>query len=293
MAISACNSVDVPPISTPTPTETATAAAEPTLSPVSTQVSPKDGTVQVCVPEGNFTMGTTDEQVTRLCVKLGGYPDCTSWYSNEKPQHTVWLDAYWIDRTEVTNAQYAKCVADGVCQKPYERKPKSSEIYYGNVQYANYPVTYLDWTMAATYCKWAGRRLPTEAEWEKAARGTDGRTYPWGDDAPTCRLANYYDGKNYCVGYTSAVGSYPDGASRYGALDMAGNVWEWVTDWYGESYYGSSPLRNPLGPESGEYRVLRGGTWDFFVWGLRSAYRYWGDPVDNGYNYGVRCAASS
>jgi len=279
-ATSACSGVEATATITPARTDSAV-----------TQVSPKDGMVQVFVPEGNFLMGVTDEKVTRLCEKLVNNPDCPSWFEDQKPQHTVWLDGFWIDRFEVTNTQYAKCVADSTCLKPYDKKPKSSEVYYGVEKYANSPVTYLDWDMAATYCKWAGRRLPTEAEWEKAARGTDARLYPWGNEAPSCKLANYLE-KKYCYGYTSPVGSYPDGASPYGAMDMAGNVLEWTADRYGAAYYSNSPSRNPSGPESGEARVLRSSAWDIFVWELSSTYRTADNHGSRIYNYGVRCAAN-
>jgi formylglycine-generating enzyme required for sulfatase activity len=282
LALGACQGVDGPSYSTRLP-----------IIPVATQVSPKDEMVQVFVPEGDFLMGTSDEEAAQLCSQFGNPHYCVNWYTDEKPQHIVWLDAFWIDRSEVTNAQYAKCVENGDCQEPDTKSPSSSEYYYFASQYADYPVTYVNWDMAAAYCKWAGRRLPTEAEWEKAARGSDGRLYPWGNDAPACSLANYLAGGNTCAGsQISMVGSHPEDASPYGAFDMAGSVWEWMADRYSAGYVESSSVRNPTGSENGESRVLRGGAWDFFTWGLGSAYRNWYNPAEAIYNFGIRCAAS-
>jgi formylglycine-generating enzyme required for sulfatase activity len=234
----------------------------------STQVSPIDNMVQVYVPAGSFQMGSD------------------SGNSDEKPVHTVTLDAFWVDQTEVTNKMYALCVGAGECPPPSSTKSYTLDSYYGNAQYDNYPVIYVSWNNAKAYCEWAGRRLPTEAEWEKAARGTDGRIYPWGDAAPESTMLNFN------VGDTTEVGKYPNGASPYGALDMAGNVWEWVNDWYGESYYSNSPSENPQGPDSGQFRALRGGSWNYYDRLVRAASRDWFAPDDFNNNFGFRCARS-
>lgn len=262
------------PVSTntplPTETRTSTASPTPTLGIGSTWTRPADGMVMVYVPEGEFTMGSDS-------------------YDNEQPVHTVYLDAFWIDETEVTNAMYALCVRAGACDPPSDTSSYTRTSYYGNMQYDNYPVNYVSWNDAQAYCAWADARLPTEAEWEKAARGTDGRTYPWGNTSPTCNLANYRPSGNGCAGDTSAVGSYLAGASPYGALDMAGNVWEWVNDWYDENYYSQSPTSNPQGSASGQDRVVRGGSWGYRGIDVRSAVRDWFGPDFANDDIGFRC----
>jgi eukaryotic-like serine/threonine-protein kinase len=269
-------------------------ARPPTRGVVSTKVSPKDSMLQMYVPAGDFLMGTTEDQMNAYSI-MTHYVD----WGNEGPQHSVYLDAFWIDQTEVTNAQYARCVASGQCTKPYDTKSYTRPSYFGDSQFADYPVIFVDWNQAQAYCAWAGRRLPSEAEWEKAARGPDGRTFPWGDAAPNQYLLNYH---NY-IGDTTAVGSYPSGASFYGALDMAGNVWEWVNDWYSQSWYQSylATNPNPTGPDYGDLRVQRGGFWgNDDVYYVRSAYRYGNAPDFLAYDIldlwdlsiGFRCATS-
>ncbi|MFQ5616237.1 MAG: formylglycine-generating enzyme family protein, partial [Anaerolineales bacterium] len=154
---------------------------------------------------------------------------------SEKPQREVHVDAFWIDQTEVTNGMYAYCVFEGNCEEISIGVSLTHADYYSNLSFGEYPVVNVTWEQAQTYCQWGGRRLPTEAEWEKAARGVDGRVYPWGDQPPMCNLAsfgNYAAGEATCVQDITQAGTYPEGASPYGALDMAGNVWEWVADWY-------------------------------------------------------------
>ncbi len=222
-----------------------TLAPVPSSAPAAslTQVSPKDGMVVINIPAGDFLMGSADSDKEAN--------------SDEKPQHKVYLDAFWIDKTEVTNAMYALCVRAGACSSLIETRSFARAGYYNSPQYKDYPVIYVSWDDANRYCRWAERRLPTEAEWEKAARGADGRLYPWGDAAPNPSLLNF----NKNAGDTTQVGKYLEGASTYGVLDMAGNVWEWVGDWYDEKYYSKSPNRNPEGPASGGFGILRGGAW--------------------------------
>jgi serine/threonine-protein kinase len=234
------------PQATPTATQTLTPRPTATATPKAgaTRVIGPDNAVMVYVPAGPFWMGSTDPQVDdalALCSKYRS--DCDrELFSNEQPPHQVSLDAYWIDQTEVTNTQYTQCVNAGGCTPPSDSNSYTRDSYYDNPEYDAYPVIFVSWDQANAYCEWAGKRLPTEAEWEKAARGTDRRTFSWG---------NAFDGSkvNFCDlncslewtdldwddGYadTAPAGSYPSVASPYGVLDMAGNVWEWVADWYG------------------------------------------------------------
>jgi len=257
-----------------------------TMAPVAVQtmVWERDNSVMVYVPAGEFSMGSSDAQVDgtlALCSENVG--NCERrWFEDEQPQHTVYLDAFYIDKAEVTNAQYRLCVEAGACNAPL------NTIYYDKADYAQHPVVYVSWNDADAYCRWAGKRLPTEAEWEKAARGTDGRTYPWGEGID-CDHAQYGE----CGGQTMPVGSKPKGTSPYGALNMAGNVLEWVADWYDSGYYSQSPARNPPGPGSGEFRGLRGGSWDNRPHLVRTAGRFWDKPDARYYDVGFRCARGS
>jgi serine/threonine-protein kinase len=231
--------------------------------------------IEMYVPAGDFLMGSSDAD-----------GDAYPW---EKPQHTVTLSAFWIDRSYVTNGKYALCVLAKACQEPHAVSSNSIDLYYGNAQYDDYPVIDVSWYDAQAYCQWAGRRLPTEAEWEKAARGTDGRLYPWGNNPPTTDLADF-NGKHWDVVKT---GSYPGDASPYGVLDMAGNAWQWVADWYAPDYYQHSPTVNPSGPAAGQNRVLRGGSYHYSEIGLRSAYRFSKDPAYFDSETSFRCVQNT
>jgi eukaryotic-like serine/threonine-protein kinase len=234
---------------TQSPTATAAltdtpAAASPTAA-AQMRTSPIDGMPQVFIPAGTFRMGGMD---------VRSAPD-------ERPAHNVTLDAYWMDQLEVTNAMYKLCLQTGPCTAPQNIKSTDRRPdYFNNPEYKDYPVVYVTWLQAQVYCEWAGGRLPSEAEWERAARGDDWRTFPWGEDKADGLRANF----NMLVGDTSRVGTYPLGASPFGVLDMAGNVAEWTHDYYSGSYYASlgENTVNPTGPETsaGLKRVVRGGT---------------------------------
>jgi formylglycine-generating enzyme required for sulfatase activity len=232
----------------------------------------------------------------------------------------VYLDGFYIDQTEVTNAMFTKFIDATNYQTDAEKqgsglvldiaKQTWSDVQGANWQYphgpgsnlndlGNHPVVQVSWNDATAYCQWAGGDLPTEAQWEKAARGSDGRIYPWGDQPPAGNLLNSADrsldvtwaDKSIDDGYqfTAPVGHYPAGASPYGVLDMAGNVWEWVRDGYDDKYYASSPARNPENTTKSDARMLRGGSWNNEAPNLRASNRLRSIPVNRDEVFGFRC----
>jgi formylglycine-generating enzyme required for sulfatase activity len=229
------------------------------------------------VPAGEFTMGT-DEISNSVAVQDNIDISYFS-YDDLKPVRQIYLGAYYMDKYEVTNAVYKLCVDSGVCVLP------KITVLYDNPEYSNHPVIEVDWNNANDFCKWRGTRLPTEAEWEKAARGTDGRSYPWGEGISASRT-------NYGTSSTMEVGSIEGGVSPYGIYDMAGKAWEWVNDWYLASYYKASPASNPLGPETGTRKVFRGGGFDSNALSLQVFARGSENPTFRWRAGGFRCALS-
>jgi formylglycine-generating enzyme required for sulfatase activity len=269
------------PVPTQAPTKRPTPEGLPSSGALGdTWVRPADGMVMVYVPGGTYRMGT---DVGDPLVQ-----------DDEVPPHAVTLGGFWIDQTEVTNEQYARCVAAGACQPPFAPMFERHERYYGSSDTADYPVIYVSWLHATEYCVWAGGALPSEAQWEYAARGPESLTYPWGNSPPSEALLNY----DKIINDPVAVGSYPAGASWCGALDMAGNVYEWMNDWY--SRYTPEAQTDPTGAERGIGHVLRGGSWfdgAEFVraanrYVIREAYRDYVVPSGHGFNFGFRCVVS-
>lgn len=221
----------------------------------------------VYIPAGWFWMGCSPKDA-----------QCSN---DETPYHKVYLNAYYIDKTDVTARAYSTCVNAGACTPP----DSGYNCNGGVAGRAEYPANCVDWNQARAYCTWAGKDLPTEAQWEKAAKGTDGRVYPWGND---------WDESKVCFNTSSTcpVGQHQNGASPYGVLDMSGNVWNWCSDWYHSSYYRNSPDHNPQGPDTGMYRVLKGGSWNYFNFDsmyLRSSFRYYDAPYIRRSSIGFRC----
>ena len=273
-------------------------------------LSAKDGMEMVFVPAGEFLMGSMENDSVA--------------YNDEIPQRTVYLDEFWIDKTEVSNAMFGRFVEETGYQTDAEKEGAGftynrAEENWISTEGANWqhpfgpdsnlegledhPVVQMTWYDAQAYCEWAGRRLPTEAEWEKAARGTDGRKHPWGNESVEKHLVNFSDynfpakwsHESMDDGYylTAPVDSYPEGASPFGALNMVGNAWEWVADWYDENYYKEEPPdRNPSGPEEGYARSLRGGSYSNGMRWIRTTYRGGRDPSTADMGFGFRCAKS-
>lgn len=294
--------------------------------PVTSVVRPLDGMEMVRVPSGSFTMGTGGLGWLRFTGSLGWGNLRLHPLKNETPAHTVALDAYWIDETEVTvdrfrvfveETGYVTSAERGNGGRPWTEGPKKEEWPLrpeidwlhpvdGSMEgEGSHPVVQVSWRDADAYCAWAGARLPTEAEWERAARGIDGRRFPWGNEMEAgrmnactreCPVVRWRDAR-FEDGFprTSPVGSFPAGASPYGALDMSGNAWEWVADWYDKEYYAGSPRENPTGPASGTLRAMRGGSWydgDVEAW-VTTTIRHQNPPVDRYEDVGFRCASSA
>lgn len=279
-------------------------------------VSEIDGMTLIYIPAGEFTMGYTEEEITHAVSS-----------NYQFVSHKVLLDGYWIDMTEVTNDMFTKFIAETQYVTDAEKRGNGHvalpTVYWKKVDGAswkkprgpdsnleglgNHPVVQVSWNDAKAYCDWAGRRLPTDAEWEKAARGTDMRLYPWGNNEPNGELANLPDIQfkeyikldiiktNFDDGYifTAPVGSYPKGKSPYGILDMSGNVWEWVSDFVSEDYVKNPETNNPKGPTSsdGETHIIRGASWDV-EYGATSVNREMDWPDGSSASLGIRCAYS-
>ena len=260
-----CTPIQAPP---PTAADTSGPAAPPAAG--ATMTNPKDGADYVYVPAGTFVMGSAAEDAVA--------------YDDEKPQTEVTTDGFWIMRNEVTNAQYMRCVEDKACTELHT-------IQSQDPLFADYPVTSMTWQQASDYATWAGGRLPTEAEWEKACRGADGRLYPWGNQEPTPELAkdlaNMMPDSNLEI---KPVGSFPQGASPYGALDMAGNVWEWTSTAYQPYPYDSTDGRE--GATDAKQFTLRGGGVDDVADRVRCAARSSTEPATAAWIIGFRVVSS-
>lgn len=287
----------------------------PNLAPIATEtesIPSVDGAEMILIPAGEFFRGASSEDLDELANLCPNCPLDT--LEDAQPQATIYLDAFWIDKNEVTNAQFTRFVDETGYRTSAERTDDYSyvqdldlrDFVYtsdadwlrpqgGNSSILNHDdraVTQVSWQDAYAYCKWAGKRLPTEAEWEKAARGDDGRLFPWGDNPPNSSDLNF----DFTSGTIVSVGRYPDGASPYGVLDMSGNVWEWVADYYTEDYYWDAPDNNPQGPTSGEGRVFRGGSWaseyDPYLIYITTFFRLWNYDYISSDVLGFRCASS-
>lgn len=283
-------STEVAPLPTPSDTSTPTdTVIPPTHTPTAT-LTPISAMVRV--PAGDSVQGSTESQVEEAYASCSDVDDeCWRWaFDDEIPQHKVYLDEFYIDRHEVANAEYRACVNAGACDPPESRSSNTRNAYFDNARYADHPVIHVSWYDADRFCQWKGKRLPTEAEWEKAARGSDGRLWPWGDEFYPSRLNFRSGGVSPDSGDTVSVGRHPAGASPYGAMEMIGNVWEWVADWYSESYYQSVPNNNPQGPRSGEKKVIRGGSWNSNIGSARAASRAGAPPTEAYFDIGFRCA---
>jgi formylglycine-generating enzyme required for sulfatase activity len=271
------------------PTTTITTTATPTPTAEITPQAPTAPSQMVYVPAGKFLMGSNDDHVLQATEWCGCGKDQ---FVDELYMHEVYVSAFYIDKYEVTNRQFlafadaAGYVTDA--EKKYEANTWRTAFTPGK---EDHPVVWMTWNDASAYCQWAGKRLPTEAEWEKAARGDDARLWPWGNEWDNTRL-NMKQGMR---GTTTKVGSFPGGASPYGAMDMGGNTWEWVNDWHSFTYYqnGVDRDQDPKGPEGGEDRVLRGGAFNNGMHDVRCANRHRGGQMGYAPDHGFRCAKSA
>lgn len=276
IGVTACVPATPPPTPTPVPPSPVPATevpptSTPTLVPVplagpqaGAAMKWMDGSTLIFVPAGEFVMGTG---------------------AGNSPTHAISLDQYWIQETEVTNGMYAQCVATGACTPPVQ---EVGAPVYTNLQYNSYPVVGVNWDQAGAYCAWIQGGLPTEAQWEKAARGSVGSTFPWGEEGAACDFLNFAG----CVKHTTSVTDYEDGRSPYGLFDMSGNVFEWVQDWYGEAYYSNSPSTNPPGPESGDQRVVRGSSFESDPDQAAAGLRHFAAPGYHSAELGFRCVVA-
>jgi formylglycine-generating enzyme required for sulfatase activity len=242
------------------------------------EVKGKDGAPMVFIPEGSFPMGVPHGD------RDGG--------RDEYPRHDVFVNDFYIDKFELTNGRYLEFVKATNHRIPQNPKNATRNLWQGDTiteSLIDRPVINVDWADANAYCQWAGKRLPTEAEWEKAAKGTADRRFPWGNVEPTNKHLNF---NQQWIGEKTLmpVGSYELGRSPFGVYDMAGNVWEWVNDWYDAKYYEKTPTKNPTGPVSGTKRVLRGSGWENETPTVRIFTRVEGDPTNRNESTGFRCA---
>ncbi len=268
-------------------------------SPAAPPTRPKhDFSLMVKIAEGTFKRGSTFEQTKEYLQWCREYDKgCELWWFNDEfPAKLVFLDSYWIDMFEVTNQDYLEFVKATGHRPALDDSCETDKCRDGNLwegasfpeSIRRQPVTQVSWFDANAYCRWRGKRLPSEAEWEKAARGPSGSVYPWGLASPEGRAT--YQRKWRGVFTMTDVGSYPNGASIYGVFDLAGNVWEWVDDWYHMKYYSLGTKKNPKGPANGEFKVVRGGSWVNYPDSLRSALRRWSRPEVRFNDTGFRCA---
>lgn len=267
----------------------------------------------VYVPAGHVEMGSSEAEIARAMEMFKSAENTEpirNWFDDETPKHRVWVGAYYLDKHEVTNREFMKFVRAGGYKKKIfwsdegrnwlHNKQVTTPECFDDTRFndPDHPIVCINWYEASAYAKWAGKRLPTEAEWERAARGDDNRSFPWGNDISpkNGHRLNYHPGGETQdkdgYRFTAPVASYPNGVSPFGILQMAGNVWEWCEDWYGENYYAKSQKKNPTGPRKGKEKIVRGGSWLNSIVSIRTTYRSYVDPKLRYSHIGLRCARS-